>query len=628
MKRLLKISALAAVVIITTIAVMAAVSCSPSVEVSDFDWDRANAPNNADKGSIMVVDREKWPTIDFEEADIVTPAGVSSGTSYQNFVMRIDFETDSPINASQIDALRETDIAEGLSKFLSFHTINRNLNPNTVPSTGNIDPLSTTPNTYEFVRREGNVIYVKLTMGRLYNTDDNPRQSQIIAKIDGTTFTHSNGLLLDVDGNGTPGETGYDDIYLVVKYPLTANPDDVEAAHGGITYPGVTRNIDDPDDPRGGTLAGSMDWKIVINALKDHGIQWSNVDFASRAAITDNISAGAIENVHSQLRGVVANDFKNSFQLQQYSFSESKWLPVGANSVAAASNNIVFNNITLEHLVPYRVVWIGGVNPEVAGTYYGVKQRLTITGGDLPKGAPAEGEAGYKKYVRSLAEINGPSYVFANPRVATFVSQSINPTQPTAPPGDPALPPVTPKPEAKAISFDTQGRNVIIQLQLRARNGAGDNLIERINPNDPLDATRHGLRQINNGNLDDFKKSVKVLYRSGHKQVAVDDPGTVDIDESKDILLYDDVVEVDIINVQFRQESDEAKDKREFDTIWITLDPSYEKAADGEYSYLYINNGLGFTDGVTFFGNPQNWENGFFQYYEYITDSTPPGSGF
>jgi len=625
MKRLLKISALAAVVIITAVAVLAAVSCgSPEVEVSEFDWVRANGPTDPDKNNVssnadliekitIEFDREAQDYISFTNPE-VPGEGRTNPDITENLVLKITF----PPN--RIDALRETDITGGLREFLSFHTVKRD-SPGSPISSGRADELFPAIS-YEFLRRErdidpdpekngGDIVYVKLDIS--YDISSSDLKSEIVAKIDGSKLKHSNGLFVDTDGNGVAGEAGYDDRYLVIEdlkdHPI--NPADY-TSYGATRYANIELH-----------LPGNRNWEIELQSPNTTVLTnpfpdpVDDPDYTSKTAPAIPVNIGAFNNV-SPLQNEVAAAFRSNFQLQEYNISDGSWSQVGGNSSAPNGDTILFSNVALKHLVPYRVVYKGDTtDPKVSGTFFGLQQRVTITSSTLPPDAT-------KKYKRDLTEINGPAGIFINQNLANFATiptPALVQPSPPLPPAAPIAPPIPLR--VFAFSWDSQEKNVIVEI--------GVNLKDHTN--------NYGFKKLE---LEDFKKSFKVLHRVDHVQMKLV-PGT--LIEERSPTGHNDIVEVDIIAVDFVQKSEEARRMEQFDTVRVTLDPTYKrpsatipnpdydpdeaddpidnpKTLPSGFTYLYINNGLGLTDYVngeskTVFGNPQNWANGFFHLYEY-----------
>ncbi|MCL2411667.1 MAG: hypothetical protein FWC97_08500 [Treponema sp.] len=330
-------------IIYAMVVLFIAVSCSmPDINTTEYDWaavrDR-NAPEN-NNGANIVPQPWAWialPTDDHPEVTITFP--------------------------QEADILRVAhgNIEAALQRFLSFHTYTNPIDPDW-QALGMTSILSEAI-PFSFTNRNGTSITVTIEEHFIGTF------SELVARFDGTAYTHSNGIRMDMDGNGVGGEAIYDDIYITMW--------------GGL--PGATT-------PVGGWVApGNMGWTISLNAAPSSGsFIWTPGALVSDELASFNAAflgfwplpaptsqTDPSFSVFSDIANLVANDIR----LERYSGSNT-WVEVtrAVFDPDVSLTTIVFANFTVTHLGVYRIRWTGQPNLMTTETLFGVRQRIFVSG--------------------------------------------------------------------------------------------------------------------------------------------------------------------------------------------------------------------------------------------------------
>ena len=540
MKNLTKIIAFVA---IAALAMFAAISCSPEVEVTDYDWS-ANVQYDPNVNTnVFNTDRLPNAPVFVEDTEVIGTA--PAPTVHKDIVLSITFPAD-------VDVLRESEpnIEAGLKKFLTFQTIQRAA-PATLPAFGNVDTLSD-PIPYTYVRRDQSTVYVKLT--KEYSTVDTIPQSQIVAKIDSAQYTFARGLKVDRDSNGIAGEAGYDDWYGEVN----------GTAYGNTEYASAQFK------------QAESGWYFTVSSLSTPA--WTATSATSTPAditaaqLFTTITPGTTE-ADNFINGI-KSAFGTSFELQEY--NGSAWTSYKTSALNGTTNVIEFAQVALKHLTPYRIVWKGTAEPKTA-EYLGLQQRIDIRGRYNQNGED-------RAYWRGQTEIAGSKgHVFSNPDIKSFNGST------TAGNNQPFV-----------YSSDHEGKNVVIELNVDLKQDTTD----------PLATKYYGLKELA---LADFKNSFKIVYAPASSAPLADDHAQI----TGRFSAVNGLVYVDIKGVEFVKKGSTAIEKGVFDTIRVTLDPAYTKTTGAnDYTYILVNNGLGYSDDISVFGSLANWDVDFFEQFE------------
>jgi len=356
MKTIFKIAAIAA------ITALAVISCSPPElpEAHNDYWDQYN--DQYDTAKYTNRGGNAGLPISFD-SDLTAYDDNYTGVKKDNTVT-ISF----PDTA---DVLKKSTLTTSDLNFISFYTYNA-----TAASAAETAATSAAPNTavtslnelqgWSLDRRSGNIVVVKLPA--IYKTS-----SRVVIKIDSSKYTYSNGLKIDIDynvldgqiaaGNGIAGEKGYDDIYATL---------DVR---------GITNNVKP-------VLPGSHGWTINLSTLSISGtdITSSGYTYFGKTDTTPSqdirIADGTFANQ------ITASDYESIIKalvggFKVESFSGGNWSKSVSGSIddTSTSSRIIAKGLSATHNTAYRVVFEkGSISLETTKEFYGLKQRIKITG--------------------------------------------------------------------------------------------------------------------------------------------------------------------------------------------------------------------------------------------------------
>jgi hypothetical protein len=354
-----------------------AFSCAPPLEETGYDWDAANARNDASKTDSLT--------------DILVFGTSGSAVSAKNPTFDITFPVES-------DFLREDNFAASLKGFL---TVNTFTNPDPAANPDGIDGMLSTLTSVDYTveNRAGNTVTLKVDKDYTAGTTD---YSNLVIKIDSTKYKHSHGLLLDKDQNGKAGEAGYDDVYLE------------QYLNGAI----IT----------GATLPGNRGWSITIADFS------GSFSWASAAATTsDKEDIDAIDTSASSFNGIsnttkgnaifaeIAGLVTNNIKIERLG-TNGAWTAEGATAVYEEGVGIQFKDFTAAHGAVYRITWSGSANLTSSGEYFGVKQRIRILGA-----APDTNQTPYAnnaKLLYALTKVSGNSGTVNNSGIITYITKN------------------------------------------------------------------------------------------------------------------------------------------------------------------------------------------------------------
>jgi len=373
------------IIAIVAIAVFAAVSCAPpEVDVSEYDWDRANERYDASGDAIIQA--------------LIGEFGVDGYSSdAKNPVITVTVP-------AQSDFLRSSNIEAGLKEFLTVQTFKELAADTTNGTDGKINTLDSAL-TYKLERSAGNILTIKLDKD--FTATGTGDYSDLIVKIDATKYKYSNGHLLDSDLNGTAGEAGYDDLYF--KQDL--------AGEKGWAW----------------IAPGQKDWSVTLSLAN---VTFANdTPFASDTATATNtatirvatITASGISDtsisgkaIYKDIADLVASGIKleklvnGAWQPE----SQSAVYEVDTPTTGAGVTYIYIKGVTLSHGSSYRVTWKGNGNLKTVGTYFGVNQRIRVNG-TYPSTTNWPTSAIYAK-----KEVNTASQLVTNPGIVTYLDNN------------------------------------------------------------------------------------------------------------------------------------------------------------------------------------------------------------
>jgi len=375
MKTLLKIAAIAA------ITALAVISCSPpEVPEAHFDWwDQYNEQFDASKYT------DNINSYFVDASDINTPNGLTAYADSwtgdkQDNIVTITFKPEADILKNVSDAK--------LKEFVSFNTYD----PAEVLGDYGVSTLTAITG-WQLERQIGNTLYIKLpNFSTTY-------ASHIVIKIDGTKYTYSNGLKADKDGNGIPGEAGYDDLYK------TLNISGISRA-----YPSLITDLG---------LSAST-------AAISYKVYADNKDTKTVNDITVADYNTAISYLRTEDRDTILKQIAGGFKIEQ--FSGGKWSATSAKvsyDSSTPSKGIYADTLTLSDMTGYRVVFEkGSINLVTDKAFYGLKQRIRIADSSwyptktifnvLKNVTRVEGYSSlyYNTDKRDTKDFNGDSYLY------------------------------------------------------------------------------------------------------------------------------------------------------------------------------------------------------------------------
>jgi hypothetical protein len=461
-----------------------AFSCAPPLEETGYDWDAANARNDASKTDSLT-------------DSLVSSFGAGSSVSAKNPTFDVTFPVES-------DFLREDNFAASLKGFL---TVNTFTNPAANPD-GNDGVLSTLISVdYTVENRAGNKVTLKVDKDYTAAAD----YSNLVIKIDSTKYKHSHGLLLDGDRNGKAGEAGYDDVYLTQ----------------GLSGATIT----------GATLPGNKGWSIAISQ-PSFGSFASDTATSTTAAtvyavnISTNSSISTTSTKGKAIYAEIADLVKNNIKIERLG-TNGAWTAESATAeydTTVSVTYILFKNFTATHGAVYRVTWSGSANLTSSGDYFGVKQRIRLSGSEpntstLPT-----------KVLYSLTKVSGSGVAVNNDDLAQFIPSGSFSTYVTT----------------TGYSYDSEKKNVVLKVKLPA-------------------SPELYWKTVS---LADFKKSFQIVYSLSSGGVY---NGTTD-------LAY-----VDVKGIEFKAEGSLAAPpsgpEKGKNVLYITLDPNFAFDANAETAY-------------------------------------------
>ncbi|MCL2196693.1 MAG: hypothetical protein FWB77_03675 [Treponema sp.] len=485
MKRFFKVLA------VTLITVLIAVSCAPAeVEETSYDFNEANKQH----------DPQNNGEIDF-------PTVTSSVQYVKNPEISIVFP-------QQADILRNPSLEE-LNKFLSFHHY-------TSPAAG-LAATSTLQIAipYEYVVRYDNTIKVRLLKD--FTAEAFYTYSNVIAKFN-EQYTYANGLKLDVDRNGTGGEAIYDILYREITVVNSDYRNWVQQENKGwyisLANPSTTFN-------------NSIFYSSASSAS-------TSTDVSFTAAFIS--LAGVSSTIYPEVYAKVGNMFANNIKLQK--LSGQSWVDVATAEYSAGySTTSMRVTATLEHDTRYRIKWSGSSKIETADEYFGVKQRIYVSGARVLSTAR-------ERY--SITENVSEIIRMYNPGIENTLLEEI-----------------TAAPAVEAFPQKINGGDVILKVTF------------------PIQT--HGVASLvgldNTIGLNDFRNCFKIVYRNN---------GTISDFRTANNLIY-----AGITNIEYAMEGTipGTTDKNEtyYNVIYITLDSNYLYNNASKNLYFLINDKFKYT---------------------------------
>jgi len=510
------------IALIAAIAALTAPGCKPEIPEPHNEW--FDDYNEQFDGSAYIDNTESNPKFDISYS-------ISTGSDRVNTVT-ITF----PKTA---DMLKLANPETELKRFLSFWTINLDA----FVDTGDVSSLDELRG-WTLQKSINNRLVIDL------KTIFTPPCSGVVVKIDGTKYTYSNGKKMDRDGNGITGEKHYDDFY---DYYDKFLPAETDAYHRPVFV-----------------QPGNRGWTITLAAIPNTAPGFpatgGTIDTAIAAdlplaSFPENSTLGITQADRDAILYMVMDGFKVE------KFSDGVWSNHAAASYDETNRRIIAKANTFSHMTGYRIVFEkGNISLETKKEFFGVKQRIKITGG---------GKTIYNSKINITRLEETPRLYYNNnkrkflnfPIVSIFAGTS----------------------NVEVYSKDILNKNVVLRLKMP------DAYVETI-----TDSPSAGKYYFKAADLDTFKNNFKIYESSSFPAIT----GT-------------DRKEIGIIAVEFARE-DAAADIIGKNVIYITLDPVYrndDTYANNKYKSLYIGGGLGYESGIGVFGSNEIWSNNGFKAY-------------
>jgi len=508
---------------IAILLVFTAISCSlPDNGETEYDWSAVNNRNDPSQNENHVIAMPQ-----------LVNGGVNTSASAPQVTIRFP---------TQADFFKKSDIEAELKKFLAFYTFT---DPTDIDwfDKGLVSVLSP-PIDYDLFRRAGNDVTLNL---KYRFSDLSIDYSNIVVKISGTSYTYSNGIKMDLDNDTIKGEANVDDLYLIQNVTGAQNWTFVSPGNkfwniwfalnlGTITFDG--------------TETVSEERESVIIAT---------IDIKNISVATDNGKA---------TYKAVADQFKGGIKLQKQ--NANGWSDVGTVEYDPEIyvNYLIVKDIKFEHLGIYRIAWKGSADLRTTASYFGVQQRIFITG-DIVPNLMRHTYALTEAYRYNLRVVNNRLYqeMAANNFTATL------------------------------HSHDNDNKNVVLRLEFPL-------LLSGI--------ASPPYVELNELTLNNFKNSFKIVRNQTG--------GTF-----TDWRTVNNLVYVDIKEIRYASENVSIYGNNYKNVIYLTLDPSY-RWIDSNPHYFLINDGFTYTgtEPERKYGNITNINDNKFRQYSRTTTVTYP----
>jgi hypothetical protein len=535
MKTLIKITALAAV------AAFVVLSCQLEPKLSNVKWEDTTSKFDPSRNT-SPEQPYGWELSIAPESDF---DGFFTGAD-MNHELTITF----PENSDFLKAASKAQVESRMREFLSFHHFTKA----TAPIAGKADTLGS-PLAYTFVRQNLNVITVRLTKTFV------PSDSSVIMKIDATKYTYGGGFKVDQVNRGKGGEAFYDDGYIEF-YVHDSDPD--------------------PDEPvtslSGFVPPGNRGWAVglfPITTDKNADDVWIKTpkDYVVAAMDLSGIYGETAQEV-TAIYTAVGNQLASGFKIQK--FTNGAWNDVSGPTFRFDPPSLdddypvgtfVVNNLTLEELVSFRVVWSGTAPVLSSAKYFEVNQYIKIIGVNTPYD-PEEGVYWHPSYYQA-GTVFGP---------------------------------------ADEVSFFDGWDGIPIQYGVFSKDFRNQNVV--------IDVLFNRSRGIVNGSLTSWLKDFnndKQKFRDNFKLAYYSDDPYGNYSTANDFASRTDVVYIPIRDFEMRSFNPNNTAGVGLNSVRITLDPAYK--LDGKTVYFYISPEIGYTDNKTAFGDQNNFLFNFFKAY-------------
>jgi len=303
-------------------------------------------------------------------------------------------------------------------------------------------------------------------------------------------------------------------------------------------------------------LPGNQGWTVTLGSIPGGG---GSTDTTTPTDL--GLAGASIYGISQADRDTILKSLMGGFKVEK--FSDGKWSSFATASYDDTTHNIIAKNVSATHMNAYRVVFEkGSINLETSQTFYGVKQRIKIYDDDYHNFI-------YPNDKTNITRLEGTPGLYYNTTKRDFASL------------------------VSAAS-----------IQLYSHGSLEKNIVLKLVMNSPVTVTTPSLKYYYFKQLDlnAFKNNFKIFSTNA---TYIEDA--------------EDLVEISIEKVEFKQETLSGTDNVGYNVIYITLDPSYKK--DNTHKYFYVGDGFGVADNITVFSSDEIWiEKGFKSYK--VADNT------
>jgi len=565
MKNIFKVSAF----LIALTAMLTIVSCQPEVSITGYDFGKANtdkSPESKPNFDYLTVLPSGAGAVSFEY-EIRTDRKIENPKVTVTFPASADFHKNINVN----DKTGSTNV---LKRFLKFYNYSSPSATEVDWRTRGIASVIGSEINYTLDNIEGSSIILVLNQ----SFDVSLVVPSIVMKIEAAQYTYSSGYKIDRDNNSVGGEKGYDDWHRVISEGSPWNEPtgkNWSVSLDVLTSPLLTSELDDFDSVmyslwESKDSAKAKKWTFRAGTINVNGITvsapYTNEAKAACKDVADLVAGGVV------LQKTIGDKWVDTPHKASYDAS----LDDGQNRVVA---NLLFKDVELEKDAKYRVRWTGSANLVTKSEYFGLKQKVYVSG-DHPAGIAANNERRYT-YREVISE---GSDVVRNLKEAVITEMGIS--------------------AIKNVSMETgsaDGGDVVLKVEFDYQGVYFEHTA------DPL----VGLVEMNTEN---FKKAFKIVYRRNNR-----------LDSFDDYIKEKEIFNVGITDVKFEKEGEyknnggnDVPNDRFFNVIYITLDPSFKYRNSTRNLTFLINDGLKYSSSANYirqFGDRDNIKYERFQLY-------------
>ncbi|GHV94368.1 hypothetical protein AGMMS50293_06880 [Spirochaetia bacterium] len=360
------------------LAVFAAISCDSTVSVTSMNQDNVKKELSQEEGNDPFGGAAIYtflPSLFAAGSGATYGSATSSGLNALAGATYYDLLTLTFPNDRRLDVLaipngigvdgkvNFTAFQEKLRKAIHFYPLeNKTLADTTLNTVANAQGAELA---YTVERRDNNVVTIRL-LGL-----DASMQSIIEVFFDAQEYTYANGLKLDVDGNGVPGEAWFDDIYRYITIAGTTAA--AYTTNSGGRNPQAGFSISAVWRQNNTNVTGGTGGHFNLDPAQAISLRvtYSGVD----AAITGSVSR--------------ANDIKDKLILEKYNRDKHSWEDISSTlsltrSGISGDYDSGVGTVASTDMLRVRIRNVPGQEYTVEGPYYGGEQRHYASNKKIP----------------------------------------------------------------------------------------------------------------------------------------------------------------------------------------------------------------------------------------------------